>query len=104
MAHLDAIDRYLDELRSELKVQFRRADIDRVVEEVQSHLLTVVDDEGAANEAQVGDIVAAFGSPAEVGRAYRKSGIRTIDPATASAQPKGLTDCYRPRPKVTPIT
>ena len=77
MQPMNAVERYLDDLRGELKVQLRAVDIDRIVEEVASHLGAGIDDAGAETEADVTAVVARFGSAAEVGRAYRKSGIRT---------------------------
>ena len=63
----------------------QEADIDRVVEEVESHLLVAVEEEGAETDEHVARVVAAFGSPADICLAYRASGIRVIDPATANA-------------------
>jgi len=82
---MTCIDRYLEALRDELKVQFRSVDIERVVEEVESHLLATIDDAGAETEQDISAAVARFGSPAEVGRAYRKTGIRCIAANAASA-------------------
>lgn len=79
MQPMNAVERYLDDLRGELKVQFRAVDIDRIVEEAASHLFAAIDDAGAETEADVTAVVSRFGSAAEVGRAYRKSGIRAID-------------------------
>jgi len=76
---MNAVERYLNDLRGELKVQFRAVDIDRIVEEAASHLFAAIDDAGAETEADVTAVVSRFGSAAEVGRAYRKSGIRAID-------------------------
>ncbi len=75
---MSQLQRYLDDLRDELKTQFRAADIERIVEEVAEHLHAAIED------AEITDVLSRFGSPAVVGRAYRKSGIRGIEPDSAS--------------------
>jgi len=82
---MTAVETYLEELRAALGVQFRSTDADRIVEEVESHLLAAIDDARAETDADVAALVAAFGSPAEVGLAYRKTGISVIDNGDASA-------------------
>lgn len=39
-----ALREYLDALRVELRVQFRAADIGRIIEEVEAHLRAAIDD------------------------------------------------------------
>ena len=88
------IERYLDDLRDELKVQFRSADIARVTEEVESHLFAAIDDAGAETDEEIATVVAAFGSPTEVGLAYRETGVRfiTADAAAGSGGRLGSPD------------
>jgi predicted permease len=76
---MNVVDRYLEELRDELAVQFRAADIERIVEEVEGHLLAAIEERGASDDEQIAEQIAAFGSPAVVGSSYRKTGIRSIE-------------------------
>ena len=43
---MQLIDTYLNDLRTELVVQFRSADIDRIVEEVEAHLFQAIEPPG----------------------------------------------------------
>ncbi len=100
--HPVVLREYLEALRDELKVQFRAADIDRIVEEVETHLWAAIDDAGAGPEHDIAAVITRFGSTAEVGLAYRESGVRVID---AAAEASGATDsAARTNPLTNPPT
>ncbi len=101
-----AIEQYLSDLRRELVVQFRSADIDRIVEEVEAFLLEAMEESQATSDSEIEQIIVDFGSAADVGRAYRRSGIRRLglDAAASQSQPtKAALDLSRtpaPRPQL----